>query len=124
MNSEPTLAEAQTRIDEIQQLYREWMQWLPKLEAAQSDWQHAAALMQKLSQFYFGGEYNRYYNALANGLATAARSLPSAKCVWALLPVVMPTVIRAMRRRGRRFWSTARERGRLAGYPWICWPAT
>ena len=74
MNSEPTLAEAQTRIDEIQQLYREWMQWLPKLEAAQSDWQHAAALMQKLSQFYFGGEYNRYYNALANGLDVDLRT--------------------------------------------------
>lgn len=74
MNSEPTLAEAQTRIDEIQQLYREWMQWLPKLEAAQSDWQHAAALMQKLAQFYFGGEYNRYYNALANGLDVDLRT--------------------------------------------------
>ena len=35
MNSEPTLVEVQTRIDEIQQLYREWMQWLPKLQAAQ-----------------------------------------------------------------------------------------
>lgn len=74
MNSEPTLAEAQTRIDEIQQLYREWMQWLPKLEAAQSDWQHAAAIMQKLAQFYFGGEYNRYYNALANGLDVDLRT--------------------------------------------------
>ena len=74
MNSEPTLAEVQTRIDEIQQLYREWMQWLPKLQAAQSDWQHAAALMQKLSQFYFGGEYNRYYNALANGLDVDLRT--------------------------------------------------
>ncbi len=74
MNSEPTLAEAQTRIDEIQQLYREWMQWLPKLQAAQSDWQHAAVLMQKLAQFYFGGEYNRYYNALANGLDVDLRT--------------------------------------------------
>ncbi len=74
MNSEPTLAEVQTRIDEIQQLYREWMQWQPKLQAAQSDWQHAAALMQKLSQFYFGGEYNRYYNALANGLDVDLRT--------------------------------------------------
>lgn len=74
MNSEPTLAEAQTRIDEIQQLYREWMQWQPKLQAAQSDWQHAAAIMQKLAQFYFGGEYNRYYNALANGLDVDLRT--------------------------------------------------
>ena len=74
MNSEPTLAEAQMRIDEIQQLYREWMQWLPKLQAAQSDWQHAAAIMQKLAQFYFGGEYNRYYNALANGLDVDLRT--------------------------------------------------
>lgn len=74
MNSEPTLAEAQTRIDEIQQLYREWMQWLPKLQAAQSDWQHASAIMQKLAQFYFGGEYNRYYSALANGLDVDLRT--------------------------------------------------
>ena len=74
MNSEPTLAEAQTRIDEIQRLYREWTQWLPKLQAAQRDWQHAAALMQKLAQFYFGGEYNRYYDALENGLDVDLRT--------------------------------------------------
>ncbi len=59
---------AQARLDEIQRLYREWTELLPKLEAAQQDWQRGADIMQALAHFYFDGEFNAYCDALENGL--------------------------------------------------------
>ena len=64
----PTPAEAQARIEEIQQLYREWTLLLPQLQATQRDWQRGAEIMQKLAQFYFDGEYRQYHEALESGL--------------------------------------------------------
>lgn len=61
------IEEAQRRIDEIQSLYREWLQLLPKLEAAQDEWRKAAEIVRKLDGFY-SGEYNRYYTEIENGL--------------------------------------------------------
>lgn len=59
----------QARLDEIQALYREWTQLLPRLEAAQQDWLRGAEIMQKLSAFYFDGEFRQYHEAVENGLS-------------------------------------------------------
>ena len=59
---------AQARINEVQQLYREWTQLFPRLQAAQQEWQRGAEIMHALSQFYFDGEFGRYHDALENGL--------------------------------------------------------
>lgn len=67
-NGTPDPAAVQARIDEIQRLYREWTELLPKLEAAQQDWLRGVALMRELSHFYFGGEFMQYTHALENGL--------------------------------------------------------
>lgn len=68
MNDLPPQAEVQARIDHIQKRYREWIQLLPKLEAAHQDWLRGEAIMRELAQFYFDGEYNRYHQALEDGL--------------------------------------------------------
>lgn len=74
MNSTFNPQTAQMRINEIQKLYREWTQLVPKLEAARQDWQHGMEIMEKLAQFYFNGEYRRYYDALENGLEVDLRT--------------------------------------------------
>ena len=61
--SQPT----QQRLDEIQALYREWTQLLPKLEAARQDWQRGDAIMRELAAFYFGGEYRACLEAEEQG---------------------------------------------------------
>lgn len=61
------IEEAQRRIDEIQSLYREWLQLLPELEAAQDEWRKAAEIVRKLDGFY-SEEYNCYYTEIENGL--------------------------------------------------------
>ncbi|PJK14800.1 hypothetical protein CO613_03730 [Lysobacteraceae bacterium NML07-0707] len=65
----PDLESAQARIDAIQKRYREWTQLVPRLEAAQQDWQRGMDIMRELAQFYFEGEYMRYHEAIENGLA-------------------------------------------------------
>ncbi|PSJ80516.1 DUF4298 domain-containing protein [Neisseria iguanae] len=47
----------QQQLAEIQALYREWTELLPKLKAARRDWQRGDAIMRELAAFYFGGEY-------------------------------------------------------------------
>ena len=42
----------------MQALYREWLALLPQLEAAQTEWQRAAALIAQLDDFY-AHEYAR-----------------------------------------------------------------
>ena len=44
--------QAQARLNEVQALYREWLALLPQLEAAQAEWQRAAALIAQLEDFY------------------------------------------------------------------------
>lgn len=44
--------QAQARLNEVQALYREWLALLPQLEAAQTEWQRAAALIAQLDDFY------------------------------------------------------------------------
>ena len=62
-----TPEQAQKRIDEIQALYRRWLQLLPELEAAQQQWRQAAQIMTELDKFY-AAEYMAYTNAVADGL--------------------------------------------------------
>lgn len=61
-------ASAQARIDHIQQLYRKWTLLVPKLEAAEQDWQRGIEIMRELAQFYFEGEYTRFFEAIEDGL--------------------------------------------------------
>lgn len=62
------LAHLQARIDHAQRLYREWTQLLPRLQAAQADWQRGADIMQALADFYFNGDYMRAFTALEQGV--------------------------------------------------------
>ncbi|MDO5086334.1 MAG: DUF4298 domain-containing protein [Comamonadaceae bacterium] len=57
----------QARIDQAQRLYREWTQLLPRLHAAQADWQRGAEIMRALGHFYFDGDYMRCHTALEAG---------------------------------------------------------
>lgn len=77
----------QQRLDEIQALYREWTQLLPKLEAARRDWQRGEAIMRALAAFYFDGEYRAYLEAEEQGqrfdLATPGEySVLSEDALW------------------------------------------
>lgn len=67
-NPAPTPAQMQAQIDAMQRLYREWTQLLPRLQAAQADWQRAAQIMQTLSGFYFEGDFLRCREALDEGV--------------------------------------------------------
>ena len=69
----PTPEQAQQRIDEIQALYRRWLQLLPQLEAAQQQWRQAAQIMTELDKFY-AAEYMAYANAVADGLPVSLRT--------------------------------------------------
>ena len=61
--------QAQARLNEVQALYREWLALLPQLEAAQAEWQRAAALIAQLEDFYLP-----LCNAVAGGLALDERT--------------------------------------------------
>ena len=62
MNAE----QAQARLNEVQALYREWLALLPRLEAAQAEWQRAAALVAQLDAFY-AQEYLPLCDAVTGG---------------------------------------------------------
>lgn len=57
----------QAKINEMQNLYREWLQLHDKLAAAQQDWQRCNAIMAQLNDFYFNGAYREFYDAIENG---------------------------------------------------------
>lgn len=59
----------QPRINHIQSLYREWTQLVPRLQAAQADWQRGIEIMRELADFYFNGDYARLQQAMENGLS-------------------------------------------------------
>ncbi|MDO5091543.1 MAG: DUF4298 domain-containing protein [Cardiobacteriaceae bacterium] len=69
-----SIAAAQQRIDHMQKLYREWTQLLPKLEAAQAEWQRGIDIMRTLGEFYFGGEYLQLHEAIDAGLGVDLRT--------------------------------------------------
>lgn len=57
----------QERINEIQTLYREWTELLPRLTAARQDWQRGEMIMRELAAFYFDGEYRECLEAEEHG---------------------------------------------------------
>lgn len=60
----PSLQSTQQRINEIQAIYRDWLDLQPKLRQAQADWQKSVDLMAQLEAFYSGGEYQSLYEAM------------------------------------------------------------
>ncbi|MDO5059802.1 MAG: DUF4298 domain-containing protein [Neisseria sp.] len=67
-----TKEEAQQRVDEIQAVYREWLDLQPRLAEAERDWQKSADLMKRLEDFYFGkdggnGDFMRIYEDFNEG---------------------------------------------------------
>lgn len=57
----------QNHINQIQALYREWLQLNEKLNLAQQDWQRSTEIMQQLNDFYFNGAYRDYHEAIEQG---------------------------------------------------------
>lgn len=57
----------QNKINEIQSLYREWLQLHDKLATAQQDWQRCNTIMAQLNEFYFNGAYREFNEAIENG---------------------------------------------------------
>ena len=77
----------QSRINHIQTLDREWTQLVPRLAAAQDDWQRGIEIMRELADFYFDGDYARLQQAMGNGLSldlhTAGEdSVMSEDAIW------------------------------------------
>lgn len=58
---------AQTRINEIQAVYKEWLAVHERLETAKQDLAKSAELMGKLEGFYFDGEWRELYEKIENG---------------------------------------------------------
>lgn len=63
-----TQEQAQNRINEVQETYKEWLALYEKLEQAHQDFIKSSQLMQKMEQFYFGGEYQEISSQMENGL--------------------------------------------------------
>ncbi|STZ07901.1 Uncharacterised protein [Moraxella caprae] len=59
----------QTRINEIQAIYKEWLAVHERLEIAKQDLAKSAELMGKLEHFYFDGEYREIFEQIEDGLA-------------------------------------------------------
>lgn len=62
-----TQEQAQNRINEVQETYREWLSLYEKLEQAHQDFIKSNELMQKMEQFYFGGEYREIFEKIEKG---------------------------------------------------------
>ncbi|STZ62781.1 Uncharacterised protein [Moraxella lacunata] len=58
----------QTRINEIQAIYKEWLAVHERLEIAKQDLAKSSDLMSKLEHFYFDGEYRKIFEQIENGL--------------------------------------------------------
>lgn len=75
MSNPINLPQAQARINEIQNLYREWLTLQPQLEAAQAQWRRSEQLMRQMIEFYENGEYGRYFQAVSDGLPLTTETL-------------------------------------------------
>lgn len=64
----PRLGYTQAHVNEMQALYREWLDLSPQLDAAQKYWQKTVGVMQALAESYFDGDYGRYLDAMEEGL--------------------------------------------------------
>lgn len=77
----------QLHANEVQALYKEWVELPPKLSAAKQYWQHASDVMQKLAESYFDGDYGQCLDALEQGLAQDADPFQSYKAKGSYNPV-------------------------------------
>ena len=57
----------QTRINEIQAIYKEWLALQERLQIAKQDLAKSAELMSQLEEFYFDGEYREIFEQIENG---------------------------------------------------------
>lgn len=62
-----TQEQAQNRINEVQETYREWLSVYEKLQQAHQDFIKSNELMEKMEKFYFGGEYREIFEKIENG---------------------------------------------------------
>lgn len=58
---------AQTRINEIQAIYKEWLDVQERLAIAKQDLVKSNELMKELEKFYFNGEYREIFEQIENG---------------------------------------------------------
>lgn len=63
-----TPEQIQKRVDEIQQLYKEWKNLHTELEASYYKWQKSTELMKQMESFYFDGEFQEIYQKIESGL--------------------------------------------------------
>lgn len=63
-----TNTNAQAKINEIQSIYKQWLELSQKLEQAKQDLAKSTELMKQLEHFYFQGEYRELYEQIDNGL--------------------------------------------------------
>ncbi|WP_147473671.1 DUF4298 domain-containing protein [Allofranklinella schreckenbergeri] len=68
MSERMDFQKVQPHADEVQALYKEWVNLAPRLEAAKQYWQHATDVMQQLAESHFNGDYGRCLDALEQGL--------------------------------------------------------
>ncbi|RRD42325.1 hypothetical protein EII18_06010 [Comamonadaceae bacterium OH3737_COT-264] len=68
MSERMDFQKVQPHADEVQALYKEWVNLAPKLEAAKQYWQHATDVMQQLAESHFDGDYGQCLDALEQGL--------------------------------------------------------
>ena len=73
MGTNLNIQEMQKRIDQVQADYREWLMLLPKLEAAQTEWQRAEAVFARLQNFY-EHDYLNYFEVENNGLPLSLKT--------------------------------------------------
>ncbi len=52
----------ESKVQQMQNLYGEWVKLLPELEKGLRQWRQAAEIMQQLKQFYFSSEWQTLYD--------------------------------------------------------------
>lgn len=71
------------KIQEMQNLYNEWMDLLPELEKGLAQWQKATALLEPLREFYFAPEWQALHSNFNEPLDTKGYySILSEDAVW------------------------------------------
>lgn len=78
---------AQTRINEIQAIYKEWLDVQERLAIAKQDLVKSNELMKELEKFYFNGEYREIFEQIENGeqfdlITSGEYSVMSEDTIW------------------------------------------
>lgn len=61
------MSDMQNRVNEVQSLYKKWLQLHAKLQESEALWDEAMAVSTKLEDFYFNGEYREIFDAIEEG---------------------------------------------------------